>query len=129
MDQRSRITEHTAPTAPVPMPGRLPVSYYDRKLRMNFDVALDETKTDSTVTATGTITTVRYLDTTTLGRTMIVLTADNGENALVSLSPDVVGFCEPVLRVHARVTLHGLTARHEGQPVSIEGLGVRVAND
>jgi hypothetical protein len=126
VNQRSRITGHTAPTTPLPMPGKLPVVFRDRQLRMNFDLALDETKTDSTVTATGTITTVKHLGPSVLGHTMIVLTADNGENALVSLSPDVVLQCEPALRKYARVTVHGLTVRNEDQPVSIEGFGVRI---
>lgn len=128
MDQRSRTSGPTALTATIPMPGKLPVVYRDRQLRMNFDLALDETKTDSLITATGTITTVKHLDPSAIGRTMIVLTGDNGENALVSLSPDVVSFCEPILRRNTRVTLHGLTVRNEGLPVSIEGFGVRGAN-
>lgn len=119
----------TTQSAPIPMPGRLPVTHLVRGLPgqpVHVPTTLDATKTDTMVTATGTITTVRRLEGKTLGRTLIALTADDGNHALVSLDRDVVALTEPALRVGTRVSLHGLTVRQESLPVSIEGLGVRV---
>lgn len=117
-------------TATIPMPGRLPVSYRDRALRLNIDdIPLNEVRTGTVVTAEGVITTVRHLDRNALGRTMIVLTGDDGNSAHVLFSADTVRQVAPALTQHTRIKLHGLVSRSiPGLPVGLEGFGVRVVS-
>lgn len=116
----------------LPMPGRLPVSRLVRSLPGNparVETALDQVATDTMVTAEGTITAVRYLDGKVFGRTMIVLAAEDGNSAHVLFNANSAYYAEPVLRKGARIQLHGLVTRYiPGQPVGLEGLGVRVVN-
>lgn len=120
-------TPDTIPT-PVPMPGRLPVSFHDWELHRVFDdVPLANIATDTVVTATGTITHVRHLDGTTLGRTMIVLTDDDGNSAHVRLDADVVRQLLPVLVTGTRLIVRGpVTRTIPSQPAGIDGRGIRV---
>lgn len=116
--------------AVLPMPGRLPVTRLVRGLPgqpVSVESALAEVATDTMVTAKGTITAVRYLDGRVFGRTMIVLTSDDGNSAHVLFTADSAYYAEPVLRKGSRIKLHGLVTRHiPGQPVGLEGLGVQV---
>jgi len=116
-----------APQQVIPMPGRLAVQHRDPELWMDQDVSLDQVPTDAVVTAIGTITWVRYLDTTTTGRVMIVLTDDAGDSAHVSLGPDVVRMIQPVLHDGTRLRIRGTVTRTiPTQPAGINGLGVQV---
>lgn len=123
-------TSGTTHKAPLPMPGRLPVSRPVRSLpgrAARVETALDEVATDTMVTTEGTITAVRYLDGKVFGRTMIVLTAEDGNSAHVLFNADSAYYAEPILRKGSRIQLHGLVTRHiPGQPTGLEGLGVRV---
>ncbi len=142
---RTTSTAHTLPTGigprtpgtvfdnaprPIPMPGRLPVTRRVRSLPgrgIHIEAPLADVDTDTMVTATGTITAVRYLDNKVFGRTMIVLTSEDGNSAHVLFDKDSAYYAEPALRKGTRVELHGLVTRHiPGQPTGIEGLGVRM---
>jgi len=121
-----RLTSKLA-TRVIPMPGRLSVSYRDQYGWVEPKAPLAEVITGSHVTATGMITRVRYLDTTTSGRVMIVLTDDAGDSAHVSLGPDVVRMIQPVLHDGTRLQIRGLVTRTiPSQPAGIDGLGVTV---
>jgi hypothetical protein len=116
-------------TATLPMPGRLPVSFYSRLVREHIATTLDQAKTDTLVRATGTITLVRHLAGTALGRTMIVLTGEDGNSAHVLFTADVMAQCEPAIRRGSRVTVHGLVTRTTAtQPAGIEGFGVQAVS-
>ncbi len=116
----------------IPMPGRLPVSRLVRSLPgrgVRVETPLDQVDTDTLITTTGTIAAVRYLDNKVFGRTMIVLTAEDGNSAHVLFDADSAYYAEPVLRKGSRIELHGLVTRHiPGQPAGLEGLGVRVVS-
>ncbi|MGW2725709.1 hypothetical protein [Streptomyces sp. NPDC001492] len=118
--------------APIPMPGRLPVARLVRGLPgqpVTITAALADVDTDTMVRTEGTITAVRYLDGKVFGRTMIVLTSEDGNSAHVLFTPDAAYYAEPVLRKGSRIELHGLVTRHiPGQPTGLEGLGVRVVS-
>jgi len=110
----------------IPMPGRLSVSYRDQYGWMEPKAPLDEVITGAHVTATGTVTRVRYVDTTTTGRVMIVLADDAGDSAHVTLNPDVVRMIQPVLHDGTRLRIRGTVTRTTtAQPAGIDGLGVR----
>jgi hypothetical protein len=123
---------HPVSTGIIPMPGRLPVSRLVRSLPgrgIHVETPLDQVDTDTMVTATGTIATVRYLDNKVFGRTMIVLTSEDGNSAHVLFDADATYYAEPVLRKGTRIELHGLVTRHiPGQPAGLEGLGVRAVS-
>jgi hypothetical protein len=122
----------TTRTPVIPMPGRLPVTRRVRSLPgrgIRIETPLDKVDTDTMVTAVGTISAVRYLDNKVFGRTMIVLTAEDGNSAHVLFNADSAYYAEPVLRKGSRIELHGLVTRHiPGQPVGLEGLGVRMVS-
>jgi hypothetical protein len=130
MNQDRTFSVSTSPsTAVVPMPGRLAVSYTNWDLRLTVDTTLDQAPADTVLTATGTITTVRFLDTTTAGRVNIVLTDDNGDSAHVSLNPDMVRMLQPVLVKGTRLTIRGTAiAAHGTVPAGIDGRGAQVVN-
>lgn len=110
-----------------PMPGRLPVSYFQRKLRTVIETTLDQVPTNTVVTTSGIITTVRRLEGKALGRTMIVITSEGGHSSYVTFDADVIGMVEPAIRVGTRIHVHGLVVRTiPSQPAGIEGLGVQV---
>lgn len=127
---RTRQTRTIPPTSTIPMPGRLAVSYRSDALRIDIDTTLDQAPVGELVTATGVITTVRYLDRNgVLGRVMIVLADDDGDSALITLGPDVVRMIQPVLAKGTRLTVRGIVSRpHSHQPAGIDGMGVRVVS-
>lgn len=126
MQDRTQTTIVSRPT-PVPMPGRLPVEYRNRALRIDVDTTLDRAPLGELVTATGVITAVNYLDRKALGRVMVVLADDAGDSAHVTFNPDVVRMLGPVLARGTRLSVHGIVVRpHSHQPAGIDGLGVRV---
>jgi len=112
------------------MPGRLAVSYRVRSLpgrAATVQSTLDQMTTDQLVDATGTITAVRHLQGSALGRTMIVLTDDDGNSAHVLFTADVMPQVHPVIYRGSRITVHGLVSRTASNlPAGIEGFGVRV---
>jgi len=106
---------------PVPMPGRLAVSYHRWDLKMDVDTTLDQVPTGSDITTTGTITGVRYLDPSRTGRTMIVLTGADGHHAHVSITPDTARRLHLVLTPGTRLTVRGTAARAlPSQPAGID---------
>ncbi|MFD0509268.1 hypothetical protein ACFQ0G_53155 [Streptomyces chiangmaiensis] len=126
-------------TTPLPMPGRLAVSYRDWGLDMT---SLDQVATGTVVTTVGTISHVRYLDRqgvrravrtgdkTSLGRVMLVLVDGRGNSAHITLNADVVAMLHPVLYRGAKLSVRGLVTRTiSSQPAGIAGLGVQVVND
>lgn len=108
----------------IPMPGRLLVDYYDWDLSLPYSVPLDEVATDTVVSTTGTITSVRRL---AGGRVMVVLSAADGNSAYVVLNADVVRMTAPALYRGYRMNVRGPVVRTiPSQPAGIEGLGVQV---
>lgn len=111
----------------LPMAGRLPVSYFQRKLRTVIETTIDQVPTDTVVTTSGVIRTVRRLEGNALGRTMIVIAGEGGHSSYVTLDADVMRLVEPAIRVGTRIHVHGLVIRTvPSQPAGIEGLGVQV---
>lgn len=116
-------------TKPTPMPGHLPVEHFDRLLNTRTTVDLAETHDGTFVTATGTITKLRYLDPSPLGRVMAVLTDDDGHSAFVSFGPAAVREIQPLLAERTRVTVAGVvTRRTPGLPAGIDGANARMAS-
>lgn len=130
--RRAPDVQHSTLTtiaAPLPMPGRLAVSYHDRDLRIDVDTTLDAVKTGTVVTTAGTIANVRYLDPSRTGRVMIVLTGDDRNSAHISLGPDVVRQLAPALHAGTRLWVRGTVTRTiDSQPAGIDGRGVQVVN-
>lgn len=124
--------EHSTITAtmpkPVPMPGRLAVEHYDNLLKTRVTTALDQEKSDTPITATGTLTRVRFLDPRG-GRAMAVLTDDDGNTATVTFAPEIVDQIRPLLAEGTRVTVGGLVGGPNGsQPAGITGYNARMAD-
>jgi hypothetical protein len=114
----------SASTSVLPMPGQLPVSYYDWDLHLGFDLPLAEVAAGTLVTAAGTITAVHRL---TGGRVMIVLSTSDGNSAHVLLNADIVRMVAPALYRGYRMHVRGIVARTTvSQPAGIEAGGVEV---
>jgi hypothetical protein len=127
MKDRTSPRNPAPEVAPIPMPGRLAVNYYDSLLKTQRTGPLAEQAPGSHVTATGTITAVRHLDPRG-GRVHATLTDDQGDWALVDFSPETVRAIEPLLRSGARVTVVGLVvAGHGPVPVGIAGHNAEIA--
>lgn len=111
-------------SAIIPMPGRLPVSYYDWDLHLGFDPSLDEVATGTLVNATGTITVVKHL---TGGRAMAVISDTHGDSAHVLLNADIVRMVAPALYCGYQMNVRGIVTRTtNSQPAGIEADGVQV---
>jgi len=117
-------TNQTPRHAVIPMPGRLPVDYYDWDLHLGYSVPLDEVSTGTLVTTTGTINSVVRLPG---GRAMVVLASADCNSAYVLLNTDVVRMVTPALHRGNRLHVRGTVIRTTSyQPAGIDGRGVNV---
>jgi hypothetical protein len=107
----------------IPMPGRLPVSYYDLTLHKGPDPALDEVPDGSVVYAIGTITAVTQFDG---GRIMMAIADEDGHSAYVLLTPGVFRAVRMALYSGVRVIVRGSVFRTGSGPAMIHGHGVHV---
>lgn len=127
MQDRTQTLDVALATAPIPMPGRLPVEYYDDLLRARTTTTLAELHDDTHVTAAGTITHVRHLDPRRPARVQIVLANDIRNSALVEFDPDHSALIWPLLVVGTRVTVAGIvTRRAAGQAPFLIGSNARL---
>jgi len=109
---------------PIPMPGRLPVSYYDWDLHLGFDPTLNEVATGTLVTATGTITSITRLSG---GRVMAVISSADQNSAYVLMNADVTRMVTPALNYGNRLHVRGIVTRTSGsQTAWIDAGGVNV---
>lgn len=123
MKDRTLTSAHAPTTAPMPMPGRLAVSYYSDLLKKRVDAPLSEVPTGAHVIATGTLTRVRYLDPIN-GRVTAILTGDDGHWAFVTFSANTVLRVKPLLVEGTRVLLVG----HLTRDTPRFGAGIAVFN-
>lgn len=127
MQDRTQTLDVALATAPIPMPGRLPVEYYDDLLRARTTKTLTELRDDTHVTATGTITHVRHLDPRRPARVQVVLTDDTRNSALVEFDPDHSALVWPLLVAGTRITVAGIvTRRAAGQAPFLLGSNARL---
>lgn len=124
MQNRIRSTRPTSASSVIPMPGRLSVAYRDWASRTNRTVSIDQVPTNTVVTTTGTITTVRRLSG---GRAMVVITGGDGNSAHILLNADVVRMTVPALVAGYRMNVRGMVFRAPGgAPAGIDGRGVQI---
>lgn len=110
MNQRSRITGHTAPTPPAL--DRMPVVHYDPLHHLTTETTLNHVKAGSTVTATVTLTAIRP---TTGGRASGIVTALTApESAIITFSADTN-------RRLARILIEGQRLIVRGQVTIVNG--------
>jgi hypothetical protein len=109
------------------MPGRLVVDYYDNLLKCSARGRLDEQRTGTRVSATGTLTSVRFVG-ERLERAHALLTDTDGNSALITFAADAVAVIRPILAEQAQITVYGLAvAAADGLPAGIAGYNARIA--
>lgn len=111
-----------------PMPGHLPVEQYSDLLKSRITVDLSDVVGGEFVLATGRITRVRHLDPGAASRVNVVLTADDGNSAIVTFAPGRAAVFETLLHQGTPVTVAGLVSRRlPSLPAGIDGSSVRLA--
>jgi hypothetical protein len=130
LDRSDRVRRRTITTPavkPVPMPGRLTVTYYNARLRADRDTVIAGLESGVRVSASGVITLVRYLA-GDRSRAHVVLTGEDGQSALAVFDADALaGVQEDLLRCGTRVIVTGrVEAATSMTPASITAYSVRV---
>jgi hypothetical protein len=111
------------------MPGRLLVEHYDSLLKSRVPNRLDEVRPGTQITASGTLTNVRYLNPRG-GRIHAIITDDEGQSALVDFPPGVVALIRPLLAPGTRVTIAGLVQLSSiNLPATISGYNARLVDE
>ncbi|MBM9509950.1 hypothetical protein [Actinacidiphila acididurans] len=124
-DRTETKPRRTTNNAPIPMPGRLAVDFYDNLLKAQKQGPLDQQRPGTAVTATGRITLVKPLDS---GRVHVVLTDTDKNSALIDFGPSAADKVWPLLKQGARLTVAGhVTGARPLVPAGIAGYDAQIA--